>query len=1076
MKHPFLIKRLVFLLAFNFLLLSGLALFVILPKAYAACGQVNVWAEPGKNVCGDTNKANWVISAVDCNTGFGVNSSTFNVSCNNPNYCGTSSQTCDGNGWNNNSYYVNKCTSCYHAYNAHVENPDYNPMPSYWYILNTGCEGQPTVYHFDFQMEKKPVTPVPTPVPGSCGGNCGYYGAMGPNLPVNWNKIHYYVEMRCTAGFGCNNNWNQWSGSDCNGWPKGSCPPYDTTDTSIDVLVGDSDLGYSYQYKVGIIVRDPADPTNTSKFALKPWKSATSFSKNCSGNTCTRTLSWQSANYIANLYCPGTWNSACTGVTNSCNSLYNGTSNQYTFTGLPTGTSPDLWVNVKDMENSGTTWIVDLKGNQGPTGSCIAPTPIPTPTSPPPKPTVTPPIPTPTPSSAITIRGKYRDFSGYYDLTRGDGTFMQNLQVKISGASSGSTTLPSTSASWSFANITPGYYTVEAVNIPRYEISYTYCKNDGTKDGIPNCLMPEKGNSNKFIISSSVAGDYFDVYFRYKLPSCLTFTPTDSQPPPWPQNPRGYGDVDGDGDVDRQDLAMSVNPGDALTGDARIAADVTGNKSVNISDTMSFVAFIDNATSLPVCNCLKSAPGIPTLLAPTDGQAVPRATTLSWNESTNWGENCGLPNHYFDVYLDTASSPTTRVATGLINPLLYYTGNLAYSTTYYWKINQCNGFTCTSSAPWSFTTEDETPTSDSYYQAINNDIAAQGAITNNEPDLNTHTSNYLIFGGGNISGNVTSEKSWLLYPYSANKTYSINTALGSSTTEHWTSYDDLWNNFGKGKFPINFLYPNEPVNYYQTLTMQSTWWTESSPPKDFSAQNGAIPGAQAFPWILHSTNGEIPTEHFAGDSCWGANFNDFDCGHNQCYRLDNCRTNGGVYRLTGNGTPYYFFKGSPYWTNDHWVYDDGRDYELTRKPAIVFIDTSLIFNYDFKNGDDWQLFGHEGFNPSDKNGVVFIVKGDVIVYPSVTKIDAVIITEGKFYSSATYEKRAGDLDYKIYSSSPNPTPLAVKGSVLANGGFKLDRTTGTTGAAETFQFDPKYYWLFKDMMTANKYFWKEIPG
>ena len=106
--------------------------------------------------------------------------------------------------------------------------------------------------------------------------------------------------------------------------------------------------------------------------------------------------------------------------------------------------------------------------------------------------------------------------------------------------------------------------------------------------------------------------------------------------------------------------------------------------------------------------------------------------------------------------------------------------------------------------------------------------------------------------------------------------------------------------------------------------------------------------------------------------------------------------------------------------------------------------------------------------PNKKNGVIFIVQGDVVVEPGVTQIDAVIFTNGTFYSSATY-----DGSIHIVNST---NQLLVNGSVIAKGGLDLARTTPSTAAAETFKFDPKYYWLFKEVMSGSKAVWSEVPG
>lgn len=89
-----------------------------------------------------------------------------------------------------------------------------------------------------------------------------------------------------------------------------------------------------------------------------------------------------------------------------------------------------------------------------------------------------------------------------------------------------------------------------------------------------------------------------------------------------------------------------------------------------------------------------AAPGKATSPSPSNGATgVGLATYLSWTAGS------GATSH--DVYFGTTNPPESH---GNQAETSYYTGSMAYHTTYYWRINERNAGGTTTGDLWSFTT------------------------------------------------------------------------------------------------------------------------------------------------------------------------------------------------------------------------------------------------------------------------------------------------------------------------------------------------------------------------------------
>ncbi|MBI2334640.1 hypothetical protein HYU96_02455, partial [Candidatus Daviesbacteria bacterium] len=125
-------------------------------------------------------------------------------------------------------------------------------------------------------------------------------------------------------------------------------------------------------------------------------------------------------------------------------------------------------------------------------------------------------------------------------------------------------------------------------------------------------------------------------------------------------------------------------------------------------------------------------------------------------------------------------------------------------------------------------------------------------------------------------------------------------------------------------------------------------------------------------------------------------------------------------------------------------------------PFVVFVDGSLLFDTNF-------TYGGPG------SGMVFVVKGDVNIEKAVTRVDAVIISEGTICTS--YDKVGN-------SCSDSNVPLLINGSLISLNQAKpilfRRRLADNSLPAEKIVWQPKYLVILKDLFADTYQKWSEI--
>ncbi|MDD5416057.1 MAG: PA14 domain-containing protein [Candidatus Daviesbacteria bacterium] len=130
------------------------------------------------------------------------------------------------------------------------------------------------------------------------------------------------------------------------------------------------------------------------------------------------------------------------------------------------------------------------------------------------------------------------------------------------------------------------------------------------------------------------------------------------------------------------------------------------------------------------------------------------------------------------------------------------------------------------------------------------------------------------------------------------------------------------------------------------------------------------------------------------------------------------------------------------------------------KTGIIFIDGNLSINTNLTH-------------TSSNAGLVLAVKGDVTVNPSVTRIDAVIISSGKIYTAGSGCN---------HGSPVTANQLVINGSLISldsNKNIEFCRTLGsnnnTTKPAELINNQPKYLVILRNLFSQTYQKWEEIP-
>ncbi|MCH7541385.1 hypothetical protein IH981_01245 [Patescibacteria group bacterium] len=164
------------------------------------------------------------------------------------------------------------------------------------------------------------------------------------------------------------------------------------------------------------------------------------------------------------------------------------------------------------------------------------------------------------------------------------------------------------------------------------------------------------------------------------------------------------------------------------------------------------------------------------------------------------------------------------------------------------------------------------------------------------------------------------------------------------------------------------------------------------------------------------------------------------------YKLDTSNTVAGLTAIPPTGGNRVFY------INDSLTIPSG-GVTYSQDPAVVFVKTNLRFD------------GNLTINTN--TGLIFVVAGQVRISTNVSRVDGVIIFDG---------------DFTVLSRG-NSTELAliVNGSVIGGfqgGKFDLRRDfrsgDNKLRPTEKFVFEPKYLWLFRDIIGDTKTVWKEV--
>lgn len=160
--------------------------------------------------------------------------------------------------------------------------------------------------------------------------------------------------------------------------------------------------------------------------------------------------------------------------------------------------------------------------------------------------------------------------------------------------------------------------------------------------------------------------------------------------------------------------------------------------------------------------------------------------------------------------------------------------------------------------------------------------------------------------------------------------------------------------------------------------------------------------------------------------------------------------------------------------SDH-IYNITGNLNISNNPSgnqttgVVFVDGNLNFTSNYNYG-------------TNLTGTVFVVQGDINIDTAVTRIDAVLISEGIIYTAGS----------KCNTSSVVANQLVINGSLISlkqppdtepNAVYiKFCRKLGETGAlkdstdpAEKINHQVKYLVILRDLLSDTYQKWSEIP-
>lgn len=170
-----------------------------------------------------------------------------------------------------------------------------------------------------------------------------------------------------------------------------------------------------------------------------------------------------------------------------------------------------------------------------------------------------------------------------------------------------------------------------------------------------------------------------------------------------------------------------------------------------------------------------------------------------------------------------------------------------------------------------------------------------------------------------------------------------------------------------------------------------------------------------------------------------------------------------------------------------WVNGDLPDvnYTGTTKPSVIFVEENLFIGRNITYGDE-------------NSGLVFVVKGDVYINPAVTRINAVIISEGIIYTAGAgcLTSQTSNKVSDAGSSSPievltingslislNSNPLSIKlcrfvsnFDAVTSCSLSSEATTPAASAGEIINYQPKYLVILKNIFSDTVQKWSELDA
>lgn len=126
------------------------------------------------------------------------------------------------------------------------------------------------------------------------------------------------------------------------------------------------------------------------------------------------------------------------------------------------------------------------------------------------------------------------------------------------------------------------------------------------------------------------------------------------------------------------------------------------------------------------------------------------------------------------------------------------------------------------------------------------------------------------------------------------------------------------------------------------------------------------------------------------------------------------------------------------------------------RPTAIFVDGNMTID--------------SNISINANSGIIFIVRGDIIVENDVTEIDGMFITDGFFNSRNG--TNCGDLN-----PNKNDVRLVINGAVHAFGELCFTRDLGASNEntpAELINYEPKYLYLFQEIVGDPTVIYREV--